>query len=116
MQNVYRSSFAINGKAVPSEYPVPGAPDLWLVNGTRNITWRGAAWANDYEVWVSTAAIVRGTRDDKFTRIASGVLDAMPARNMSLGWPLPSAVHGTLKVRGVSLSGKPGKWSNTIKI
>lgn len=50
----YKSSFEILNKAV-APYPVPASPLPYFgTNGTHiGITWKGAAWAQSYQVWAS---------------------------------------------------------------
>lgn len=114
METIYRTSFALNGKLFGITYPVPSAPEVWLISGTRNISWRGAAWANNYEVWVLNTAKKGGRGDGQWTRLAEGLLDAVPGG--SLSWTLPQDASGSLRIRGMSLAGKAGAWSNIIKI
>lgn len=119
---IYKSSFSINGLPRPKEYPIPaGSPFVWLVAGSRNITWQGAAWANSYEVWLSRSALFgqherkgRPSTRGKWINIAKGVLDAVA--NGTLAFPLPTDASGSLRIRGLSLDGKLGEWSNTIKV
>ncbi|KAH9814816.1 family 5 glycoside hydrolase [Melampsora americana] len=50
----YQSSFEILNKPV-APYPIPGPPSPYFgTNGTHiGITWKGAAWAQSYQVWAS---------------------------------------------------------------
>lgn len=120
MSAIYDSSFSINRLRRPRGYPVPDAPTVWLKEGVRSIAWQGAAWANNYEIWVSRApqqekkGSTGGRIRQKWARLATGVLDAVDAGTVA--FPLPADAKGALRIRGVSLDGRPGEWSNTIKI
>lgn len=113
VQGIYNSSFTINREKIPKNYPIPKAPQVWM-NSNRSITWKGAGWASDYEVWVASTGRGRQNVKRKWERIASGVVDAVPSG--TLAWPLPPGSAGSLRIRGKSLDGKPGEWSNVITI
>jgi len=105
------ASFAINGEAVP-RYPTPNAPEVWLTaNKTNTITWKGSAWASTYEIYGSGQANILGKG---WKLLEEGVLDVFNAGNLS--HVLPKSEAKFIKMRGVTLDGTKGRWSNVLAL
>lgn len=116
VKHIRLSSFAMNGHPRPPLHPLPIAPKVWLNAQNRTITWQGAAWALSYEIWLAphTASAPPRVRRPQWQRIAKDVLDALPAGE--LAFPLPANARGQLRIRGMSVEGKEGAWSNIINV
>ena len=76
------------------------------------LSWRGSAWANTYEVWASSGHVKHLSH---WERIAHGVIDAV---NENKTWfALPRNETGQhFKMRGVTLEGAPGAFSNVVEM
>jgi len=105
---IRKASFAINDEEV-RKYPRPNAPEVSL-QGPNNITWTGSAWATTYEIYGSRHASGFGGRGWKL--IQEGVLDVFNAGNLS--HILPETEARFITMRGVTLDGTKGRWSNVL--
>ena len=109
---VRNASFSINNEVI-ADYPTPNAPKV-VLNSTSpvKLSWQGSAWANTYEIWGESNAPVAG---DSWKLIKDQVLDAVGAGNLS--YPFPEAASlKAIKMRGVTLTGGKGDWSNVLEV
>jgi len=106
---IRQASFAINDEAVP-RYPTPNAPQVSL-NGTNTISWKGSAWASTYEIHGSRHSTLLGKG---WKLLEKGVLDVFNAGDLS--HVLPKSDAKFIKMRGVTLDGQKGRWSNVLAL
>lgn len=112
IQYIRHASYSINGEQVPQQYPTPNAPHVWAT-GSGSISWRGSAWANTYEVWLSTG---QQGGQDQWQCIAQGVLDAAPEGKASFVFQHQVPPGSTVMMRGIGLGGEIGEWSNALSL
>lgn len=106
---IREASYRINKERLPKLHPIPTAPYVWSnKNGT--ISWRCAAWALKYEAWMAPSSI--SGRDWK--RIGVNITDAVDEGQAI--FTLPPNSRGLVKMRGISVEGVNGEWSNAVKI
>ncbi|EJU05767.1 hypothetical protein DACRYDRAFT_20150 [Dacryopinax primogenitus] len=70
------ASYTMVNNNVPAFFPIPNAPEIWVVNNATagtGLSWLGGAWAQHYEVW----AVQFGNLF--WTKIATYVLDDVDA-------------------------------------
>lgn len=81
----YKASFEVLNKPV-AEFPIPDAPfPYFATNGTdTGISWKGAAWAEHYEIWA--AAI----HDKGYVKVAGPVYDNVDAGDLFIPIHPPS--------------------------
>ena len=112
VEYIRHASFAINNEPVPRAYMVPGAPHVWKKDDG-SLSWRGAAWANCYEVWLN----LPGNGQDGWQCVAQGVLDAVPEGKTHFAWPHGTPPQGsTVMMRGMAVDGAPGDWSKPLTV
>lgn len=105
---VREASFGINDEALPKHFPNPNSPKLWS-NSDRSICWQGSAWAETYEVWLSTKQ-----SPCEYSCIAQGVLDAVPAGHLKYELGDNYEAGGIVRIRGIGPNGEKGGWSNAV--
>lgn len=111
IEYIRHASFSINGEHVPEHFPVPCAPHLWS-NGNGSVSWRGAAWAISYEVWLAHASSPE--QEPQWQSIGRGITDAVEEGKCA--FYLPPHSQGTVMIRGIAVDGPAGEWSNSVQV
>lgn len=111
VEYIRHASYSINKEPMPEHFPVPVAPHVWS-NGNGSVSWRGSAWAISYEVWLAHAA-VEG-QEPQWQNIGRGITDAVEEGKCA--FYLPPNSSGTVMLRGISVDGVAGEWSNAVQV
>ncbi|KIJ64316.1 glycoside hydrolase family 5 protein [Hydnomerulius pinastri MD-312] len=99
------ASYTLLDEPVPM-FPIPVSPVLSVtqVNGTPGFTWQGGAWAEHYELWSLTKD------SGKWSLRETRLYDDVDAGALFI--PLNTTGKGAFVLRGVSVDGIPGPFSN----
>lgn len=111
IEYIRHASYKINREQVPEHFPVPVAPHLWS-NGNGSVSWRGAAWAISYEIWLAHPS--QEGQDPQWQNIGRGITDAVEEGKCAFF--LPPHSQGTVMIRGISVDGAAGEWSNAVQV
>lgn len=111
IEYIRHASYSINRESVPQSFPVPCAPHLWS-NGNGSVSWRGAAWAISYEVWL--AHVDANGQHGEWQNVGRGIVDAVEEGKCA--FYLPPSSRGAVMIRGIGMDGAAGEWSNSINV